>query len=67
MKLSSKDLKHTLLNYAGTKKWIGLLCSKCLIMKEVVAHSKILDCKNRKGIQSIGKYLFEMKCKWEKH
>jgi hypothetical protein len=59
-------LGHILLKYCETKKWREeCVHSKCLNTNEDLAYRKTISCTNVTKINSLGKYLFKIKCKWE--
>jgi hypothetical protein len=61
-----EDAKQILLKCSETKKWREeCVNSKWLSINEELACRKIISCTNLNKIQSLGKYLFKTKCKWE--
>jgi hypothetical protein len=64
--LGEEDAKHIFLKCSETKKCKEeCVSSKRLHINEVIAYRKIIICTNVIKIKSLGKYLFNTKCKWE--
>jgi hypothetical protein len=61
-----EDAKHILLKCSETKYWREeSVNSNWMNINEDLAYRKIISCTNVNKIKSLGKYLFETKCKWE--
>ena len=62
-----EDVKHILLSFSGTRKWImeflNLKKKKCLDVTKEVAYKKILRCSNKTPIKHLGRYLDKVKYK----
>jgi hypothetical protein len=62
-----KDAIHILLKYKETRRLREhLLSRKWQIINEEVAYKKIIICTNTVDLRNLGRYLYKIKCKWEK-
>jgi hypothetical protein len=66
--LGEEDVKHILLKYIkNLKKWREEWAnSNWPNISEDLVYKKIICCTNVNRIKLLGKYLFKVKCKWEK-
>jgi hypothetical protein len=62
----NEDAKHIPLSCPETKKWrMQFINKKWLCINEELAYKKIVNCTNKAHIVHLGKYLDEVKHKWE--
>jgi hypothetical protein len=61
-----EDAIQTLLKFSETMKWREQFSSrKWLVLNEVIAYKKIINCTNITEVRNIGIYLYKITCKWE--
>jgi hypothetical protein len=61
-----EKLLHILLKCSETRKWRErFLSRKWLIVNEEVTYKRAINCTNAVELRNIGKYLYEIRCKWE--
>jgi hypothetical protein len=65
--LRKEDTKHILPECPETKNWrTEMLCKRWLDINEEAVYTKMLSCTNKMMVKNMGKFLFRVRCKWER-